>query len=77
MTDLLPRESSLYSKGIAIILVVLSHFAGLYTNLRYFSFFGGVGVSVFLILSGYGISSSIEKNKLNDFWKKRLISVFT
>lgn len=35
----------------------------------------GVGVSLFLILSGYGIELSVKKNGLNKFWIKRFFRV--
>lgn len=39
-------------------------------------FIAGVGVSLFLICSGYGMEKSFQKNGLKDFWKKRILSVY-
>lgn len=37
--------------------------------------FGGVGVSIFLILSGYGTYISYQKKGFNKFWKKKLVGI--
>lgn len=44
-------------KGIAMLMVCLTHYMPCYGNgVRYFTPLGGIGVCVFLILSGYGNS---------------------
>ena len=70
----LSREQSTALKGFAIAIVILCHVGNHYT--RVFTPLGGIGVALFLTLSGYGLECSYEAHGLTDFWKKRLISVF-
>lgn len=35
----------------------------------------GIGVALFLVFSGYGLSESFKRNGLKDFWKKRFVGV--
>jgi len=37
---------------------------------------GGTGVAIFLILSGYGLNESFKKKRLDYYWKNRIIRVF-
>jgi len=69
-------------KGIAILMVIFSHigyFLFLDHNFLYpLSVAGGVGVNIFLFLSGFGLASSenlLSKSTL-EFYKKRLKSIF-
>lgn len=71
-------EETIISKGvsnnlkiIAISFVVITHLINL-IGIRYATPLGGIGVSIFLILSGYGQSESFKKNGLNNFFTKRL-----
>ena len=69
-------KSLTYSlRGIAVILVIISHFAGGGFGIRYFTPLGGIGVSIFLFLSGFGLQESYRKNGLKLFWPKRLIRI--
>ena len=61
-------------KGFGILLVVISHVGNNFTRLT--TPLGGIGVAIFLILSGYGLTISCEKNQLKDFWKKRITGVW-
>ena len=61
-------------KGVAIFTVVCSH-SGARLGVGKIQFIAGIGVSLFLICSGYGLEISYEKNGLKEFWKKRLFSV--
>lgn len=55
----LGRNSSDIMKGIAILCVVICHFMGTYgQGIRIFTPLGGIGVSIFLILSAYGLNES-------------------
>jgi peptidoglycan/LPS O-acetylase OafA/YrhL len=74
----LPPKTTQELKGLAILLVIFSH-AGYFLSSDHnfmfpLSIFGGVGVDLFLFLSGYGITASSIKQKLGlfDFYKKRL-----
>lgn len=62
-------------RGVAILLVMLSHIAGSYgTNI--FTPLGGTGVAIFLCLSGYGLNESYKKNGLKKYWIKKIERVF-
>lgn len=61
-------------KGIATFIIVIGHI-GNFSGSRYFTFLGGIGVTLFLICSGLGLHKSYEKNGLNGFFKKRLSKV--
>jgi hypothetical protein len=62
-------------KGIAIILVLISHLGGVYGT-RYLTPLGGIGVAIFLITSGYGLSKSFQIKGLIGYWKNKFIKVF-
>ncbi|QIU95518.1 acyltransferase family protein [Bacteroides faecium] len=62
-------------RGVAILMVVIQHCAGEFgTNL--FTPFGGIGVAIFLILSGFGLSESFKKKGINGFVTKKLWRVW-
>jgi len=66
-------------KGIAILIIIVSHVAQALRYPGYLSLFHHLGfpsVAIFLILSGYGIFLSIEKKGLNNFFSKRVIRVY-
>ena len=56
-------------RGIAILFVLLGH-------IGYYVRGGAGGVVLFLVLSGYGLNLSCEKNGLDFFWSKRIRKVF-
>lgn len=61
-------------RGIAILLVITSHIAGaIGTNLC--TPLGGIGVALFLFLSGYGLNESYKAHGLKLFWIKRITKV--
>lgn len=61
-------------RGIAILFVVLHHVSNTY-NSNLFTPLGGIGVSMFLILSGYGLNESYHRKGLSNFWKSKLLRV--
>lgn len=69
-------------KGFAIIAIVLSHIGYfLDDNDRFlypFSVFAGVGVNLFLILSGYGLTMSMLQKRLSigQFYRHRLFKIY-
>jgi len=69
-------------KGFAILAVVFSHIGYFLASDTRFLFplsvMAGVGVNLFLLLSGLGLTASSLKNKLSvwQFYKKRLIKLF-
>lgn len=82
-----PKSQSLLSlidtaqlKGIAVILIVMYHLS-VYTienadDLILFRHGDIIGLSIFLILSGFGIASSIESKGLDNFFSKKLIKIY-
>lgn len=69
-------------KGLAILLIVLSHISYFLVSDNHFlwplSIMAGVGVNLFLFLSGYGLTLSNLKNNLSvwQFYKRRIIKLF-
>lgn len=61
-------------RGIAILFVVIHH-VGNYSGSSIFTPFGGIGVAIFLILSGYGINESFQRKGLSDYWVNKVIRV--
>lgn len=72
--DFMSKDFTLIIKGIAIIMVILSHVSNL-LGYRYLAPFGGAGVTLFLIVSAYGLEFSYQKNGLKNFWRKRILAV--
>ena len=75
----LTKKNSDVLKGIAIILVVAEHVMGNYfqTSSELRNYMGTGGVSLFLILSGYGVYLSYQQNGLNvDYWNKKINQIF-
>lgn len=62
------------SKGLAIILVMLCHI-GPYYHAAFLSFAGQIGVSIFLIVSGFGLNESFKKKGLINFWPSKIVRV--
>ena len=67
-------EYTNYIKGFSILTVIWAH-TGAKLNVEAIQFIAGIGVSLFIICSGYGLQLSYQKNKLKGFWKKRLLRV--
>ena len=66
-------------KGIAILIIIVTHVAQALGYPGYLSLFHHLGfpsVAIFLILSGYGIFLSLEKKGLNNFFSKRVMRVY-
>lgn len=69
-------------KGFAILAIIFSHIGYFLVNdhrfLYPFGILAGVGVNLFLFLSGFGLTLSAIKNPLSifDFYKKRLSKLF-
>lgn len=59
-------------KGIAILIIIIHHVGVNSFFCNYFNPLGGIGVAMFLFLSGYGISESYKKNLLSHFWRKKI-----
>lgn len=67
-------------KGLAILFIVIAHLNG--NNIKFldlpsvFNYGGGWGVTIFLIVSGFGLSQSFIKHGLESFVKKRFSKVY-
>lgn len=62
-------------RGIAILMIMIQHCAGhLGTNI--FTPMGGVGVAIFLFLSGFGLTESFKKKGISGFLQGRLKRVW-
>lgn len=61
-------------RGGAMLIIMLSHITGEW-GFKPFTPFGGIGVAIFLFLSGFGLSESLKKNGLDGFWQKKLVRV--
>lgn len=70
------RDYTTTAKGIAILLIMIGHCSGHWIGGRFLTPFGGIGVAVFLITSGYGLNESYKKSGLSGFWRKRLGRVY-
>lgn len=68
------RDFTTAIKGFAILTVVWAH-TGASLGIGGIQFIAGVGVALFLILSGFGLEMSYQKNGLKGFWKKRFLKV--
>ena len=65
---ILDRNNTQQLKGFAILLVLLGH-----TGL--INFAGAYGVSIFLLISGFGLAQSYLKSGLTSFFEKRINKV--
>ena len=63
-------------KGVAILLIMISHFSSLWEGGRFMTPLGGTGVALFLLASGYGLNESYKRSGLVHFWRKRMSKVY-
>jgi len=81
-SELFPLALTQELKGLAILAIVFSHMGYFLSNNHSFLFplsiMAGVGVNLFLFLSGYGLTMSALKKNLSiiNFYKKRLLKLF-
>lgn len=79
---LLTVEVSQELKGLAILAIVFAHISYMLVSDHHFLYplnrAAGVGVDIFLFMSGYGLTVSMMKKPLTilEFYKRRLIKVF-
>lgn len=82
ITEWFPSSLTVELKGLAILMIVLSHIGYFLVNDHEFlwplSIMAGVGVNLFLFLSGYGLTASQLKTDLapGQFYKRRLPKLF-
>ena len=83
ITEWFPSSLTTELKGLAILMIVLSHIGYFLVNDTRFlwplTIAAGVGVNLFLFLSGFGLTASQLQKDLNawQFYKKRLLKLFT
>ena len=81
-SDVFPISVTNELKGLGILTVVFAHFAYMkVTNSDFLfplSIIAGVGVDLFLFMSGFGLTVGMLKKpmKVSDFYKKRVIKIF-
>ena len=81
-TELFTTSVTEELKGIGILSVVFAHISYILVNDSHFlyplSIAGGVGVDLFLLMSGFGLTVSMLKKKLSisEFYRRRLTKVF-
>ena len=81
-TDIFPISVTQELKGLGILTVVFAHFAYMkVTNTDFLfplSIIAGVGVDLFLFMSGYGLTIGMLKKPMPvlDFYKRRVIKIF-
>lgn len=61
-------------KGIAILFILIGHISGTFHTVV-FTPLPALGVSLFLMCSGYGLSESYNSKGLNKFWGKKITRV--
>jgi len=79
----LSRQTTDYLRGVAISTVVLNHFLNEYATHSMAGYANGM-MSIFFILSGYGIFYSLSreiehyslKHMLGAFWKRRILRIY-
>lgn len=62
-------------RGIAAIIIVFQHVACGFC-VRYFTRQGGIGVAIFLILSGYGLNESFKSKGIGGIGKLKLLEYY-
>lgn len=72
--DWMDRDYTAAIKGLSILTILWVH-SGAQLSIDNIQFVGGIGVSLFLICSGYGLEVSYEKIGLNKFWLKRVFNI--
>ncbi len=83
ITEWFPTSLTTELKGLSIVMIVLSHIGYfLVSDTRFLwplSIMAGVGVNLFLFLSGFGLTASqLQKNlSIGGFYKKRLLKLFS
>ncbi|MCR4883607.1 MAG: acyltransferase [Clostridiales bacterium] len=61
-------------KGASMMTILWSH-VGLGYGVSGIQFIGTVGISLFIIFSGFGVQRSTESHGLKSYWRRRIVSV--
>jgi peptidoglycan/LPS O-acetylase OafA/YrhL len=74
------RNFSDMAKGLAILLIVVHHLCRhalqFPSDLLLYYHFGGIGVSMFLFMSGYGVNESYAASGLDAYFKKKFVKIY-
>ena len=73
--EMLSRTNTQALKGVAILAIVVFHILWRFDISPLLNLWGAPFVTVFLVLSGYGLEESFRRNGLESFWLKRLAKV--
>ena len=68
------REYTTTLKGASMLIILWSH-VGITYGIQHIQFIGTIGVSLFIIFSGYGIQMSTESHGLKGYWRRRIVSI--
>lgn len=68
-------DNTTVMRGVAILMVVIHHLS-LWFGTNVLTSWGGGGVAIFMILSGYGLTMSYQKSSVRRFWWKRFVGIF-
>lgn len=71
---LLDLQHTTALRGAAMLMILIGHIAGTFHTVI-LSPIPAIGVANFMILSGYGLSISFDKNGLKGFWSKKILRV--
>lgn len=72
--ELLARKNTDVYRGWAILIIMIGHISGCW-NWVGLGPLGGMGVAMFLLLSGYGLHESYKRCGIEGFWKKKLLRI--
>ena len=75
MRNIANRDCTTTIRGLAILLIIIGHVGVSGFGYRIFNPFGGIGVAIFLFLSGYGLTESYKKSGLERFWGKKIMRI--
>lgn len=70
-TCLLNRDFTNSLRGVAMLFIIIGHISGTMHTVV-FSPIAGIGVTLFLFVSGYGLNCSFKNQGLKNFWKKKV-----
>ena len=68
------RNYTMALKGLSMLTILWSH-VGACLGVKGIQFIGTIGVSLFIIFSGYGIQLSVEANGIENYWERRILHV--
>ena len=73
--NILSRNTTTALQGLSILLIISCHFIGGGYGIRYLTPFGGIGVAIFLFVSGFGLAESNKSKGIRFFWEKKFVRI--